>query len=169
MPVLPPPRQLTDRGKLLPERSGARLRDRPDAAREQAEERSIQSAADTRAAIDRAEAATAEATQAAAETADVRHRAGVAEQRLHDAEQLRALADERSADYRIQLEEYRQREVARSEETRDRVAELYARIEEVTLSRQREAARADAAEKRLAEQPKPQATGSRGKLRTPQN
>lgn len=127
---------------------------RAEAAREQAEARSTQSAADARAANDRAEAATAEAAGAAAEAADARRRAEVLEQRVRDAERLRAIADERSADYRAQLEEYRQREVARSEETRDRVAELHARIDELTLSRQREADRADAAEKKLSERPK---------------
>lgn len=131
---------------------------RAEAARDQAEERSAQSRADAQAALERAEAAAAAAEREAGAASEARHRADVAEQRVRDIDQMRAVADERAADYRGQLDEYRQREIVRSEETRDRVRELHARIEELTMARQREADRADRAERRTAKPEPPTAS-----------
>ena len=47
--------------------------------------------------------------------------------------------DIRVEGHRAQLEEYRRREADRAQEHRDRVAELCARIDELTQARQREA------------------------------
>lgn len=124
---------------------------RAEAAREQAERRSAESAGEARAAIEQAEAAITREARAASDAADANRRADVAEQRVRDSDQLRALAEERTADYRVQLDEHRQREAARSDEIRERLTELHARIEELALARQREADRADTAERRASQ------------------
>jgi len=109
-----------------------------EAAREQADRRTADALAQAHQAADRAEAAARVVAAATAEAADVRRRAEVAEQRAGDADLLRSRADERVEDYRAQLEENRRREADRAQEHRDRVAELGARIDDLTHAHQRE-------------------------------